>query len=106
MPASAIFTRRRTMAITVVVLVAIAAIALAWPTSKGSETASSPSANASSTQPPAPSDAETLPPDRLARQVCRTVPREVLVRTVNGTHPVRSGDVQMITPFPDYEIGR
>ena len=24
------------------------------------------------------------------------------MRTVNGTHPVRSGDLQMITPFPDY----
>ena len=34
--------------------------------------------------------------------VCEAVPREVLVRTVNGTHLVRSGDLQMITPFPDY----
>jgi hypothetical protein len=102
MPASAIFTRRRTMAITVVVLVTITAIALAWPTSEGSEQSASPSGSASSTQSPAPSDVTTVPPDRLARQVCRTVPREVLVRTVNGTHPVRSGDLQMITPFPDY----
>ena len=90
------------MAITVVLLVAIAAVALAWPTSKGSGTTASPSGAAPSTQPPAPSDAETVAPDRLARQVCRDVPREVLVRTVNGTHPVRSGDLQMITPFPDY----
>src|SRR5215207_5728950 len=102
MPASEIFTRRRTMAITVVVLVAIAAIALVWPISRGSETAASPTGADPSTQPPAASDAETVAPDRLARQVCRAVPREVLVRTVNGTHPVRSGDLQMITPFPDY----
>jgi hypothetical protein len=89
------------MAITVVVLVAMAGVALAWPSSGGSETVASPPSDPS-TQPPAPSDAETAAPDRLARQVCKVVPREVLVRTVNGTHPVRSGDLQMITPFPDY----
>jgi hypothetical protein len=30
------------------------------------------------------------------------VPRDVLVRTVNGTNLRRSGDLQMITPYPDY----
>ena len=102
MPATAIFTRRRTMAITVVAARGGRRHRAGLAASEGSETTASPTGAGSSTQPPAPSDVETVPPDRLARQVCRSVPREVLVRTVNGTHPVRSGDVQMITPFPDY----
>jgi len=94
------------MAVTVVVLVAIGGVALAWPSGDPepgpSSTAAAPATTAApaSPAPPDPSGSET--PDRLARQVCRAVPREVLVRTVNGTHPVRSGDLQMIAPFPDY----
>ena len=93
------------MAITVVGLVAIAVVALAWPRSGGSEPIASPAAAGATTVTPAPSDTETVAPDRLARQVCRSVPHDVLVRTVNGTHPVRSGDLQMITPYPDYVAG-
>ncbi len=93
------------MVITVLVLVAIAAIALAWP-SVGSSDPVVPSSSAQG--PPAspePTDPVATPVDRLARKVCKTVPRDVLVRTVNGTHPVRSGDLQMITPYPDYVAG-
>ncbi len=93
------------MLITVAALLAIVAVALAWPSSGDpAETppADSTAAGGTSTVSPAPSGSETVAPSRLARKVCRSVPREVLVRTVNGTHPVRSGDLQMITPFPDY----
>ena len=90
------------MLVLVVVLLAIGAAALARPNSDGtSEAAPSPTGEPVAT-PAVPSDAETLAPDRLARQVCRSVPRDVLVRTVNGTNLRRSGDLQMITPFPDY----
>ncbi|MGZ8582564.1 MAG: alkaline phosphatase family protein [Actinomycetota bacterium] len=90
------------MLITVVVLVAIGGAALVWPGSGASSPAAPPAAAGTSTVTPAPSDVETIAPDRLARRVCKVVPREILVRTVNGTHPVRSGDLQMITPFPDF----
>jgi hypothetical protein len=89
------------MLVTVAALVAIAALALAWPSSGGSSPAAPPAAAGTSVA-PAPTDTETVAPDRLARRVCAAVPREVLVRTVNGTHLRRSGDLQMITPFPDY----
>lgn len=90
------------MMITAAALVAITGVALAWPTSGGSSPAAPPAAAGTSAVAPAPSDEQTVAPDRLARQVCKAVPREVLVRTVNGTHLRRSGDLQMITPFPDY----
>ena len=90
------------MLVLVVVLVAIGAAALARPSSDATSEAAPPPSAGPTVASPAPSDAETLAPDRLARQVCRTVPREVLVRTVNGTNLRRSGDLQMITPFPDY----
>ena len=103
MPSSATL-RRRSMLVTVVVLVAIGGAALVWPSSGGSSPAAPAAAAAGdpSTVTAAPSNAETAAPDRLARRVCEAVPREVLVRTVNGTHLVRSGDLQMITPYPDY----
>jgi Type I phosphodiesterase / nucleotide pyrophosphatase len=95
--------RRRSMLVTVVVLVAIGVTALAWPGSGGSSPAAPPAAaDPATVTPAAPSDTETVAPNRLARQVCKAVPREVLVRTVNGTHLVRSGDLQMITSYPDY----
>ena len=91
------------MLLTVAALVAIAVAALAWPSSGGGPgSLPPPLAGGTSTQPPQPSDSSTAPPDRLARKVCKAVPREVLLRTFNGTHPVRSGDLQMITPFPDW----
>ena len=91
------------MIFTVLGLVAIVAGALAWPTAKGSD---APRSSATSDVPsPEPPASESPRPGRLARSVCQTVPREVLVRTFNGTHPVRSGDLQMITPFPDYVAG-
>lgn len=103
MPPSATL-RRRSMLVTVFVLVAIGGAALVWPNSGGSSPAAPPAAAAAdpSTATPAPTDTETVAPNRLARQVCKAVPRDVLVRTVNGTHLVRSGDLQMITPSPDY----
>jgi hypothetical protein len=90
------------MLILVVVLVAIGAAALARPSSDATSVAAPPPTAGPTVASPAPSDTETLAPDRLARQVCRTVPRDVLVRTVNGTNLRRSGDLQMITPYPDY----
>jgi hypothetical protein len=90
------------MLVLVVVLVAIGAAALARPSSDGTSEAAPPPTAGPTVASPAPSDTETLAPDRLARQVCRSVPRDVLVRTVNGTSLRRSGDLQMITPFPDY----
>ena len=94
------------MLITVAVLVTIVAVALAWPSSGDPAEVPPPgvpaAAGGASTVSRVPSGSETVAPSRLARKVCRSVPREVLVRTVNGTHPVRSGDLQMITPFPDY----
>ena len=90
------------MLVLVVVLVAIGAAALARPSSDATSEAAPPPPAGPTVASPAPSDTETLAPDRLARQVCRTVPRDVLVRTVNGTNLRRSGDLQMITPYPDY----
>ena len=93
------------MLITVAALLAIVAVALAWPSSGDPAEVSPPgisAAGGASIVSPAPTGSETVAPSRRAREVCRTVPREVLVRTVNGIHPVRSGDLQMITPFPDY----
>ncbi|MEX1265191.1 MAG: alkaline phosphatase family protein [Actinomycetota bacterium] len=94
--------RRRSLLLTVAGLVAIVGVALAWPSANGSDQASPPLAGGTSTLPPTSPGSEPPRPDRLARRVCKTVPREVLVRTFNGTHPVRSGDIQMITPFPDW----
>ena len=92
------------MVITAFALVAVAALALAWPRS-GAAPAESPAAAETSTVPPSPSAGENVPADRLARKICATVPREILERTANGTHLVRSGEVQMITPYPDYVEG-
>jgi arylsulfatase A-like enzyme len=95
-------TRRRSMLITVVVLVAIASVAIAWPTSDGPDQEPPPLAGGTSIAPPESPGSDAPEPNRLARRVCKTVPRDVLMRTVNGTHLVRSGDLQMITAFPDY----
>jgi Type I phosphodiesterase / nucleotide pyrophosphatase len=92
---------KRSMIITVVALAAVCAVALAWPSSGGPTTAATPPGADPPTVAPA-SDTESVAPSRLARKVCTTVPREVLVRTVNGTHPTRSGTLQLITPEPDY----
>jgi Type I phosphodiesterase / nucleotide pyrophosphatase len=89
--------------VTVVGLVAIVTGVLAWPAARGSDPL--PSTSASPEREPEPPASESPRPGRLARSVCQDVPREVLIRTFNGTHPVRSGDVQMITPFPDYVAG-
>ncbi|HEX7248505.1 MAG TPA: alkaline phosphatase family protein [Actinomycetota bacterium] len=103
MAAPASIARRRSLMFTVVGLVAIVAGALAWPTARGSDP---PRSSATSDVPsPEPPASESPRPGRQARSVCQAVPRDVLVRTFNGTHPVRSGDLQMITPFPDYVAG-
>ena len=104
MPSVAPSARKRSMVITVLALVAVGVVAFARPRSDEPTPISPSAAAATSTVPPAPS-ATAAQPGRLARKVCASVPREVLVRTVNGTHPTRSGDVQMITPEPDYVEG-
>ena len=101
MAAPATTTRRRSLMFTVMGLVAIVTGALTWPAAGGSD----PPPSSSASPEPEPPASESPRPGRLARSVCRTVPREVLIRTFNGTHPVRSGDLQMITPFPDYVAG-
>ncbi|MET0799958.1 MAG: alkaline phosphatase family protein [Actinomycetota bacterium] len=82
-------------------LLAAGAAALAWPRAVGT-TSSPPSPPA--IDPSAPS-ATTVPPGQLARRVCASVPHEVLVRTVRGTHPTRSGDLQLIPTFPNFVDG-
>lgn len=88
------------MLVTAAALIAVGAVALAWPSSG---TTDRPGPGPTRAQ-PAPTS-ETLAPGRLANEVCDSVPREVLVRTVNGTHPTRSGQVQMIPAFPNFVDG-
>jgi hypothetical protein len=80
---------------------AIGAVALARPTSSGTNTAA-PTPTSDRTTVARTSDTESIASDRLAAKVCHAVPRDVLIRTVNGTHPKRSGDLQMIMPEPDF----
>ena len=74
------------MLIIAVALTAVGTVALAWPNSGATD---EPAPGTTRALPTA--GTETLPPDRLADEICDSVPREVLVRTVNGTHPTRSG---------------
>jgi hypothetical protein len=106
MPTNATF-RRRSMIVTVAALLVAGTAALAWPRSSAptEPSAASTVPPSASTGAPSASQTEQPQPDQLARQVCRSVPREILVRTANGAHPTRSGDVQMITPQPDYVDG-
>jgi hypothetical protein len=41
----------------------------------------------------------------MAHQVCHAVTHEVLLRTYNGTDLERSGDIQMIPPYPTFVNG-
>ena len=88
------------MLIIAVALTAVGTVALAWPNSGATD---EPAPGTTRALPTA--GTETLPPDRLADEICDSVPREVLVRTVNGTHPTRSGQVQMIPTFPNFVDG-
>jgi hypothetical protein len=42
---------------------------------------------------------------KLAKQICKRLDPEVLQRTYNGTHPTRSGDLQLIPTYPNYSRG-
>ena len=89
---------RRNLFISSATLLAIAAVVLVMLPSN-----SQPQPTVGTTSfAPLPS---TEPAPKLARQACATVGGHVLQRVYNGTHPTRSGNIQMVPASPNFVDG-
>lgn len=86
----------------IIALVTLFALTAA-PTGEGVRSASSPSPTTPHINVAPVVVKHHVPP--MAAQACHAVPRAILLRTYNGTDPARSGDIQMIPPFPSFVNG-
>ena len=95
------------------VALAIALLLLGGACTSGSSSTTAPTSAASAGSPPgggqSPSDASPVTPppggaglESLATTTCRENSHEVLLRTWRGIMPGRSGNLQIISRFPDY----
>jgi hypothetical protein len=98
------FSRRSLFIAAVSVLVAVVVALVVLPSRSGSPEPQNPPTSLGSPTSLAPLPS-AVPPPELARRACGVVGGRVLQRVYNGTHPTRSGNIQMVPKEPNFIDG-